>query len=149
MNKKAALGAQTMIFIFLINLFIIGAGIAFGVSSFFASEYDARDVDAYLLATHIRNCITEGKIELEDEQQFASEFFEKCRINEEAINSSFFIYIEFKNGNFTASGPGDRTQCALSEKNDAFPKCEIARIEEKGVFIQAGSNQKARKVRSA
>ncbi|MBS3076984.1 hypothetical protein J4233_01800 [Candidatus Pacearchaeota archaeon] len=149
MNKKAALGAQTMIFVFIIILVIIGAGIVIGVGIFFAGEYDFREADAITLKNQIAYCITNSNINLESKESFGAEFYKTCRINKQAIDTSFLIYIEVDEKPFLQAGSLDRTQCALSEKNNAYPKC-ISETFDKGgkkIFVQAGSNQNSRKIR--
>jgi hypothetical protein len=144
MNRKATLGPQTMIFVFLICLILMIAGIVWGISAFFGTTYDFRTVDTTLLTTRIENCLTQNDIQFQNKEQFEKQFYRECKINKNVTDQFFFIHIDFGSDASYDAGPGDRTQCALSEKNENFPKCSIARIEEKNIFIQTGSNQKSR-----
>jgi hypothetical protein len=148
LNKKAALGPQTMIFLFLLNLFLIAAGISWGILAFFTSDYDFREVDATLITSTIEQCLTKNNIEFVSKEQFASDFYKTCKINKAVTDESFFIHIEFSPDKIYESGPGDLTQCALAEKNVNYPKCFVATIEEKNIFIKAGSNQHSKRIKT-
>ena len=54
MNNKATLGEQTMVVLFLLNLFLIMAGIVWGVYAFFTQDYEFREADSALLTFHIK-----------------------------------------------------------------------------------------------
>lgn len=146
LNKKAALGPQTMVFVYFFILVIIAAGIVWGVLSFFTANYDFREVDASLLTEKIVNCLSDKKIEFQNAEQFESEFYEKCKINKEVIDQSFFIFIKFSDDKIFEAGPGDKTQCELAEKNINYPKCKSTTLGE--IEIETGSNQKSRKIKT-
>jgi len=150
MNKKAALGSQTMIWLFILLLLIIGGGIVGGISMFFGSEYDFRKVDASLLNYKIATCIKENSLEFnEDLEIFEQTFYQTCQLNKEITKNNFFIFIEFSSDGTYQIGPGDRTQCALAEKNKNFPKCINTTIQtaQQSIFIETGSNQHSIKKR--
>lgn len=151
MNKKAALGPQSMVYLFLIIIIIIGTGLAIGVGAFFSADYDFREVDATILAETITECISEKDISFNSQSKFESDFYEKCNLNKKAIENSFYIYISVNEQDFYKIGIGDKTQCALGEDNDQFMKCLSTNIEKenKRIFIQTGTNQKGRKLPTA
>jgi len=147
MNNKATLGEQTMVVLFLLNLFLIMAGIVWGVYAFFTQDYEFREADSALLTFHIKDCLIENNIPFENESQFAADFYKVCRLNKKVIEENFLVYIKFTDKEFRA-GIADLTQCALSEKNENFPKCTNTTIEEKNIFIQTGSNQKSKRIKT-
>lgn len=150
LNKKAALGGQTMIYVFLLSLFIIAVGIALGVGMFFGEEFDFREADALNLKTEVLSCIKEKALDLESKEKFSEEFFTRCRINEQAINSGNYIYLEINDEEFFEVGPIDKTQCELGKKSQEYPRCveETINVKDKKIFILTGANQKARKIRA-
>ncbi|MFH1290517.1 MAG: hypothetical protein ABIH92_03855 [Nanoarchaeota archaeon] len=150
MNKKAALGSQTMVYIYFLILIMILGGIVWGMSMFFGEGYDFREIDASLLNYRIKECLTEKDINLDinvktEREKFEQEFYQKCRINQNVTDYSFFIFIDFGGEKNYTSGPGDRTQCALADKNKNYPRCVNSTLElgEKTIFIETGSNQKS------
>ena len=154
MYKKAALGSQTMIYLFIIIWLIIIGGIVWGLLSFFGSEYDFRQVDADILNYQIKKCLSEEDINLDinlktDLQAFEQELYTKCNLDENITKENFYIFIDLSGEQTYIVGKGDKTQCALSEKNENYPKCKNSTLikDQKTIFIQTGSNQRSAKKR--
>lgn len=133
-QKKAQLGNQTMIFAWIILLIIIAGSIVAGVYLFFGAAYDFSSIDAKILNSRVSEC-------LEDHPP-GPEFLELCNLNPKSINNTFLIVI-----NDQQYGKGDLTQCALSEKNKAFPICitTTKTINSQTYKITTGSNQEIRR----
>lgn len=150
MNKKAALGGQTMFFVFLMTIIIIAAGIGIGVSAFFSTEYDFRQVDSVLLNQKISQCLSSKNLNLESIEQFASDFYEICGLNKNSTEKHFFIHIDVNNKKFFEQGSGDQTQCSLGEDNDQYMECTTNELtkKDKKIFLQTGSKQKSEKLRT-
>lgn len=147
MNKKAALGGQTMIYVFLLVLIITGSSIAIGLGMFFSAEYDFRETDSQLLTNRLAKCLSENNILFPSDNSLPEELYQTCNINQEVIEKTMFISIDFE-GQTHQGGRGDKTQCALSEKNNAYPKCTSTTIQisTEEMKIITGSNQNSRKV---
>lgn len=145
MNNKATLGPQVMVFLFILNLLIITGGIVFGVTSFFTQDYDFREIDANLLNTKITECLAKENMNLEN---IPNEIYKLCKINKEVTDEYFFIYIKKDGSVVFESGPGDETQCALAEKNKNFHFCVSSEISEKKLYIQTGSSQNSRRLKT-
>lgn len=146
MNKKAALGAQTMVFVFILIILLILGGLVLGISMFFGSEYDFREVDASLLNYRLQKCFAENEFNFAlPEKEFEKEFYSSCQLDQNATTQNFFIYITYDDKTIYETGPGDITQCALADKNPNYPKCVNSTLtkNQKTIFIQTGSNQKA------
>jgi len=156
MNRGGQAGEQLMIFPFLFLLIIIGVGIVGGVVIFFGAEYDVRQIDADILNYKIRECISEGEVDLTHQPApKEEEFYKNCRISESAIVENNLI---FK----ICLGDGDCVQddgiigvwsnletCRFEgvKENDAFPKCSKSEVEKDGKSykIITGSNQFSKK----
>jgi len=142
-NKKAEAGDQIMIFAFLLILFIIGGGIAFGVSLFFTSDYDTRQVDADLLNYKIKSCLSDNDIDFSNPKNF----YTTCNINKN-ITQEFFLILIKQNQKEVFNYHGDETQCSLSEKNPNYPKCTNSTLIKNNneYYIMTGSNQHSRRL---
>lgn len=152
MNKKAVLGVANMIWLFLLIAFIILIGLAAGFYIFLSAEYDFREVDASILNYKIEKCLGENELKWEaDKEDFEQQFYPICNLNKKVISeNNFFIYINFNDEKNYTAGKGDRTQCALSEKNPNYPVCVDSILEKNGktIFVQTGSNQHSKKIRT-
>ncbi len=145
-NKKAALGSQTMIFVFLLIVLLILGGLVTGVSMFFGKEYDFRGVDASILNYKIQKCLAENNFNFAlPEKEFEQTFYSSCQLDQNITKQNFFVLIKYDNKKIYEIGPGDITQCALADKNPNYPKCvnSTLTLNQKIIFIETGSNQKA------
>lgn len=152
MNKKAALGAQMMVFLYLLIIILIAGGITRGIAMFFGEEYDFRETDASLLNQKIYNCLSEKNINLNinltEKEKFEQEFYSTCQIDKNVIESTFFLSLTFNSQDYKI-GSGDATQCALAYENPNYPKCITSTLTKDNtiITIQTGSNQKSVKKR--
>ena len=100
-DRKGNLGNMTMVFMFILLISLVGIGLYIGVELFFASGYDARYVDAEILAYKIENCISENGVE---GLMGNSNFFRKCRLNRNMTEEYNMIKI-CKNSNDCVNEP--------------------------------------------
>jgi len=80
-NKKAA---EKIISVYwFVILFIVAAAIVYMTASFYGKPYDARKIEADLLADKVAKCISEAGYLNEEvlEQQFLENFLGNCNIN--------------------------------------------------------------------
>lgn len=150
MNKKASADSWIMFGWFLFLVIVMCIGIVVQIESFFGKGYDSRQIEAALLNAKIQNCIAENEITWgESRESISKQIFEKCSLNKEIIENSFLLMINLENENKIKIGRGDETACALSDKNNNYPKCEIKKIfrkindEQKTLTIITGSSQRA------
>jgi len=143
-NKKGALGNQTMIFSWILLIVIIAGSIVAGVYLFFGATYDFRPIDATILNSKVSECLREYLTEPNSQENF----LELCNLNEKVINNTFLIIIKnLDSGDVLKYGRGDLTQCALSDKNKAFPICKNSTqtINSEKYLIITGSHQKIKR----
>ncbi len=154
-NKKAEeTGDQIMVFAFMFLLVIIGVGIWLGVSIYFGSSYDSRQVDANLLLYKVENCFTNSNI-----IEFQGDFYAICGINQGVVENNQLM-IKVCSGNdvnscinnassFLFFGKNLAVDCALTggNSNNAYPKCSNDEITKDGksYIIITGSNQQIRR----
>lgn len=151
MNSKAQSGNFMFIFWFLFLLILVGGGIALGISMFFGSEYDFRQVDANILNHKLTKCLSENEIDLsQTNEEIGSEIYKKCKINPDLSDNSLLILIKIGDEQKFKAGPGDATQCALAEKNKNFPRCKSSSITKDYTLINitTGSNQNRQEKRT-
>jgi hypothetical protein len=137
MNKKAQLGEQIMIFVFIFFLVIIGGGIVIGTVLFLGNDIDFRETGATILAYQIKQCIIDGKtstIVQGDNEQMLSALADKCGLRKDVIgvynrikiclNSRVCIQENEKSRIFVASD-GDFNMCdkTFASKNQGLSKC--------------------------
>lgn len=146
MNRKAV-GSQTTILWFVFLLIMVLLALAAGNAIFFGSGYDYRQTNADLLNYKIKECLSEKDISLENET-FAEEFYSKCLLKREVVEKDFFVLIKVNGTKIYEAGPGDETQCTLSDIYDEAPRCQSSTITKQGnnLSIQTGNNQKAKEV---
>ena len=156
-NRKGELGDQMIMIAFVFLMAIVLAGIAAGVLIFAGSETDFRQTEADMLNSRIRSCLAEKQFDLNSLKM--EDVYTKCNLNAEVLGSTNLIkicvsdsYINSENcideKNPAASTGGDFVVCALTGKNNKFPKCSLQLIQLKGkyVFVITESKQKIRRV---
>lgn len=144
-NKKALLGNQLMIFVFIIILIIIAVSIVTGVSMYYGKEYDFRKVDAQLLNYKITRCLAENEIDFSlPFEKLENEIFTLCDLNKQVIEDNFYIKISV-NGELKFKEK-DADVCALSDKNENFPVCieTESQINSKTFTVLTGSSQRTK-----
>ncbi len=149
MNELASLGSMTMIFVFVIPILLIGAGLSFGLAAFYGNDLDFREADASALNFKVTKCLSENEFSYSSES-FSEDFFEVCKLNKEVISSESFISISFNGEMIYTEGKGDRTLCSLGAKNKNYPVCESRTLvkNENKILIETGANQQAEKIRT-
>lgn len=130
MNKKASADSWIMIGWFIFLVIIMCIGIVVQVESFFDIGFDTRQIDSATLNAILQNCLTENEINFESSrEQITEQIFEKCSLNKEVIENSMLLIINLENENKIKIGRGDETACALVNKNNDYPKCEISKVK--------------------
>jgi hypothetical protein len=159
-NKKAQLGEQLMIFVFLFFLVIIGGGIIIGTYVFVGPEFDYRTTEAAILNYQIRECFLQGKLAgldaLPGDILTRKDFvFKACRINPDVANSNNLVKIciagsEIKqclgeeNPVFTTGG--DFQPCGMNDPTK-FLGCSVESVMKNGknYVVVTTSKQKIRR----
>jgi len=145
-NKRGELGDQVMLIIFIFLLVLISVGVVSGVLIFFGSEYDFRAVSSEVLNYNIRDCLNKEGLD----SNFFGNLYEKCKLNENVINSSYIIKICADSKDcISDAGPkfvyGDAVQCGLKGgiANVNYPRCSIREIKVDGISytVIVGSKQ--------
>jgi len=129
MHKKAQLGEQIMVFMFIFLMFVIGAGIVLGTYFFVGPEFDFRNAEADMLSYKIRTCINANEVVLTgDAEQNLKLVYEKCSINKNLLDMNNFIKIcdntknpldcvNKENPVLSSAGPSSFQPCGFLEKN--------------------------------
>ena len=146
MNKKSQAGNQITIFAFLLLLIVLGTGIAIGNYAFFGADYDYRKSDASALNIKIKNCLEDGKLNFNSQEETDASLEKDCQINSTIIKNYFIIAIEKNQNEIYKSG--DATLCQLASKNKEFPKCVNSTVflPDEKLTIITGSYQNKRGV---
>ncbi len=159
MNKKAALGSQIFLVVFILILIIIGGGIVLGTYLFIGDESDFRQVEAEMLNAKIRECISGADFgSLNNLNSGIDYLYQKCGLNKEVIEQNNLIRICNRFGNdmsncisdsrlIRASSGGDFTVCGLKAANKKFPKCVTKELFSNGesLVVVTVSNQHLRR----
>jgi hypothetical protein len=157
MNKKAALGSQIFLVVFILILLIIGGGIVLGTYLFIGDESDFRQAEAEMLNAKIRACIS-GADFGDNLNPGIDYIYQKCGLNKEVIEQNNLIRVCNRFGNdmsncisdsrlIRVSSGGDFTVCGLKAANKKFPKCVTKELFSKGesLVIVTVSNQHLRR----
>ena len=88
-NRRGALGEQAEVFMFLFLLIVIAIGITAPAYIFFGRGYDSRASDAGLLNGKIKECLNDNEIDY----KLFTQFFEKCKLNENVLKDVNIIKI--------------------------------------------------------
>jgi hypothetical protein len=146
-NRKGQLGEQILVFPFFFFLVVIGVGIVAGMLLYFGEGYDFRSIDAEVLNYRIRECLMDGKLDLNSlsGEEIKNQIFEKCGMNKKVLGEKRFV-IEIKRA---SDGKviyefGSSENCLLNVKeNRAFPICKEGEVDINGerYEIMTGSNQ--------
>lgn len=144
MNRLGS-GEGLMFFAFIFIMGILGAGIVWGVSSFFGSGYDGRNVEASTLLDSLKVCF--------QEHDFFSPGFDvskECGLNANVIDDGkHFIFV---NGSKSfIYGVSDYiNQCNFegAKLNSGYPVCVNGTFVKDGARfdVVVGSNQRGRRV---
>lgn len=137
MYKRALAGNKLILISFILLIVVVGVGIVAGISFFFNTSYDFREIEANILNFKVVQCLTEKNVDPSSE-----EFFSECGLNEEAIKRDHLIVITSGEETLLSVGKGDRTQCSLQDKNIEFPRCKTTFIGD--LKIITGSSQNSR-----
>lgn len=150
-NRKANVGYEVTLVTFAVLIFLIAVPLALSFVLFFGEPYDSRDVDALLLNYNLQKCISENKLNIFIEKnELEKEIFNKCSLNQEVIKKDYAIEIKI-DGSLIYNSGIDETACALSDKNDNYPKCSASSfsLDSEGkkitVFVLAAANQNSRR----
>lgn len=143
MDRKAASEFLNFIPFAFIAVVIIGGGIFLGVGSFYGKPYDMRNLEAQLLAEHMVSCFR-------DHDFFAPGFdvYSMCNLVASSLQNHL-LFIQDSAGREWFVGIYDfTTQCGLSEKNDAYPRCVNGTVTKGGVVYTyiVGSNQHSKRL---
>lgn len=134
-------GLQPVSFLpFIALLLIIGAGVVFSTVSFYGKGYEYRTVEAQVLLNVVKECLNE-------QDPFSADFnYSDCNLNSN-IQTNHLISITRDDGKQISIGVSDYvTQCALSAKNENYPRCVSERVVTRfgSYTILTGSNQRTR-----
>jgi hypothetical protein len=143
MDRRAQLGEQLMIFMFLFFMVVIGAGIVIGAYVFIGPEFDFRPTEAAILNYQIRECFTHDTFSMKDKMEegtFKDFVFKQCKLNAEVIGTYNGIKICnagqgvddcIKEGKPLFSTGGDFQPCGFNEKNKFFG-CAVQSVVKNG-----------------
>ena len=140
LNRRAQLGEQIMIFVFIFFLILIGGGIVIGTMLFLGNDIDFRETGATMLAYKIKQCMIDGKtstIVQGENEQMLSALAEKCNLRNDVITlyNRIRICLNSKDANscilegdkkkIFVSSDGDFNMCdkIYASKNPGLPKC--------------------------
>ena len=136
MNRKGLDAVSILPFVFL--LFLLGAGLAIGSAAFYGRHYEFRDVETRTLAEIVNKCLAEKDF-------FSSEFdISQCGLNKAAVEKEHLLYVKRGDGKeFFVGVINYRTECALSNKNDAYAHCIYFNTTSGNAHVEVvvGSNQ--------
>ncbi len=153
MDKRAELGDQLALGMFLFLMTIIGLGIIGGVYLFYGYGYDFRSLEANLLGQKVISCLGENEINAE----FFNNFYKKCNFNQQVLSEDHKLKICSNVDLQTCIGNGkgefvlgsDFDICLLNaaKKNRNYPKCETMEFKkgESTYVVLAVSNQQFKK----
>lgn len=160
LNTRAQLGAQLVMIAFVFLMAIAGASVAVGTYLFVGPEFDVRQMEADILNTQIRECMTQNAFNLDSLK--LDDIYSTCKLDKETVEATNLIKICYLRGGDAqncisaqkpdeiASTGGDFVVCGLTEKNEKFPKCSINNFLVKSpknynLVIITVSNQKLRR----
>lgn len=121
-----------------IAVILIGGGIFLAVEAFYGKPYDMRAVEADLLAQRVISCFSSH-----DFFEPSFNVYTSCGLVASSLEHHL-IWISDAAGREWFSGIYDfKTQCSLSEKNEAYPRCVSGTFEKGGRTYNylVGSNQ--------
>ncbi len=114
-QRRAQLGEQMMIFVFIFFLVMIGAGIVIGTFVFVGAEFDFRQTEASLLSYKVKQCLDEERLFGMEKMQIGERrgfFMKECGFNESSLERNNLVKI--------CKGDVTLKQCIDLKQEDSF-----------------------------
>ncbi len=137
MNKK---GDKLLSFGWVFILVIVGAGVVFGVTSFFSAHIDVRQMESDVLNVEVFDCVSQGMDDFSEDN-----FFDKCGLIAEKFGegSNYFILVNVDGLNYRYGKHSMEESCKISFgllKSKEYPRCTEKSSGD--IYILTGSSNR-------